>query len=431
MPVFMQTFALLATWSAAVISASSVRVSKYDPPTWNGPLSIYKTHAKYGVPISPELSAAVRRAGFDTEKLNKRQQRQQQGSATAYPYYGDTEWLMQVKVGTPPQFFNAQVDTGSSEFWVFSDQHPTAREAGHIVYSPSRSLTAAFIPGLSWNQTYASGNSAWGNQVYNNVVQLGDVVAQSQAVLPATAASEGFVNSAFESLLGLDLLEYTATLPIEARGPPNFFGTIKSSLPSPLFSMDLKYKKQSLFDFSVVPSNRYRGRVSWAPIHPVRAKGINYSRWNITAFGYGIGDAKTVPLKPRTITGVVDTGTTLLYLNKPIVEKYYSKVPGSRYNPLKAAWFYPCKISHLLPDFSFGVGPVGKAVTITIPGKYFNWSPNEVENNECFGGLQESIDFKGGKASIFGTVAIKAVYVIFEDPRPAANPRIGWAAKDV
>ncbi|KAI6349090.1 hypothetical protein MCOR25_010704 [Pyricularia grisea] len=431
MLAFMQTLILLTTLSAAVISASSVSVFRYDPPTRSGPLSMYKTRAKYGVPISPELSAAVRRAGFNIHNLNKRQQQKQQGNVSAFPYRGDSEWLNQVKLGTPPQVVNLQLDTGSAELWVFADKHPTANKAGRRVYSPSKSSTAARMPGLSWEKSYAGGNSASGTEVYNDTVRLGDIVAQSQAILPATAASESYVKSPYDGILGLELANFTATLPVKAQGPTNFFETIKSSLPSPLFGVDLKQDNESFFDFGVVPTNRYRGEVGWTPVNPSRVKGMDYSRWNMTASGYAIGDSKTVPLKARNMTGVVDTGTTLLYLDKPIVEEYYGKVPGSRYDPLLAGWVFPCGIAQPLPDFSFGVGPVGSAVTITIPGTYLNWTEDAQAKIDCFGGIQESIDLEGSKVSIFGTVAIKSAYVIFEDARPAANPRVGWAAKDL
>ncbi|TLD23046.1 hypothetical protein PspLS_07009 [Pyricularia sp. CBS 133598] len=430
MPTFTQGFTLLTTLGAAAVSAASVSVYKHDPPTKSGPLSIYNTRAKYGIPTTPELSAAVSRAGFDTERLNKRQQQQQQGSVSAYPFRNDTEWLNKIQVGTPPQVLNVQLDTGSAEFWVFADTHPTAKKAGHGVYSPSNSSTAALIPGLTWNKGYVGGDDASGNAVYTDVVRVGDIVAQSQAILPATAASQSYINSSYDGILGLDLANYTATLPIEVNGPPNFFGTIKPSLPAPLFGVDLKQDKESFFDFGVIPPNRYRGDVGWTPVNRYRVKGMDFTRWNMTASLYSIGDAKTAPLKARNMTGVVDTGTTLLYLDKPIVEEYYGQVAGSRFDSASAGWVFPCD-SGPIPDFSFGVGPADNATVITIPGMYLNWTVNDQTKRECFGGLQEAIDFRGTKISLFGTVAMKAAYVIFEDPRPAADPRIGWAAKDL
>ncbi|EHA56352.1 endothiapepsin [Pyricularia oryzae 70-15] len=426
---FTQSFTLLTTLGAAAVSAGTVSVFKHDPPTRSGPLSIYNTRAKYGIPITPELSAAVSRAGFDVEKLDKRQQ-QQQGSAPARPYRNDTEWLNQVQVGTPPQNLTVQLDTGSAEFWVFADTHPTAKQAGRGVYSPSNSSTAALIPGITWSKGYVGGDSASGDAVYNDTVRVGDLVSQSQTILPATAASASYVNSSYDGILGLDLADYTATLPIEFKGPPNFFEAIKPSLPAPLFGVDLKQDKESFFDFGVIPPNRYRGDVGWTAINRFRVKDMDFTRWNMTVSAYSIGNVQTAPLKTRNMTGVADTGTTLMYLDKPVVQEYYSQVPGSRYDSTSAGWVFPCD-GGPMPDFSFGVGPMESATVITVPGIYLNWTVNDQAKRECFGGLQEAINFQGASISLFGTVAMKAAYVIFEDRRPDADPRIGWAVKDL
>ncbi|TLD33745.1 hypothetical protein PspLS_00220 [Pyricularia sp. CBS 133598] len=450
MPSFTQTFTLLTALGATAVSGGPVE--RREPSKRSGPLSVYNTRIKYGLPIPPELAVTVKRASIDASTVTKRQlleelqnqdqsqaqaQRTQNGIVSAIPTRNNTEWVTKIEIGTPPQALTVQLDTGSAELWVFAN--PTAKAAGRAVYNPSDSSTASLIPNLAWNKSYAGGDGASGNAVYNDVVRVGDVVAKSMAVLPATVASDSLVQSPYDGILGLSLSNYTSTLPAnasrppavlpQADEPPNFFTTVKSSLKAPLFGVDLRQDEESYFDFGVVPMNRYRGEVGWAPVLRYLVNGQDFTRWNMTASGYAVGNATAADLKPAYMTGVVDTGTTLLYLDTPIVTDYYSHVSGSRYDKDSAGWVFPC--SQPLPDFSFGVGDAGSVTVITVPGKYINWAVNDEAKNECFGGLQEAFDYQGGKLSLFGTVAMKSAYVIFEDNRPASDPRIGWASKDL
>ncbi|TLD04220.1 uncharacterized protein PgNI_12138 [Pyricularia grisea] len=452
MPSFTQTFALLTTLGAAAVSGGSV-VVKREPSTKNGPVSDYYTRVKYGIPIPPQLSAIVKRAGIDTSsKLRKRQlleelqgqhqvqaqsERQQNSSISAIPRRNDTEWVNKVEIGTPAQALTFQIDTGSSELWVYADPNPTATAANRSTYSSSKSTSASLIPNVAWNKSYSGGEGVSGSAVYYDVVRVGDIVAQSQAVLPATQASASLVESPYDGILGLSLANYTSVLSSngtsvpEADAPTSFFMTVKSSLKAPLFGVDLKQNEESYFDFGIVPMNRYRGKVGWAPVLRDLSNGARFRNWNMTASGYAIGNATASNLTTAYMTGVVDTGTTLMYLDQPIVQEYYSNIAGSRYDANLTAWLFPCNQKKPLPDFSFGVGDAPDVTLITVPGRYFNWSVHDNVTWECYGGLQEAYDYKGGKLSLFGSVAMKAAYIIFEDNRPASEPRIGWAAKDL
>lgn len=53
-----------------------------------------------------------------------------------------------------------------------------------------------------------------------------------------------------------------------------------------------------------------------------------------------------------------------------------------------------------------------------------NYGVVETGSTKCFGGLQPNT---GIGLTIFGDVALKAAYVIFDET--ATTPRIGWAVK--
>lgn len=125
---------------------------------------------------------------------------------------------------------------------------------------------------------------------------------------------------------------------------------------------------------------------------------------------------RAVALTDTTITGIADTGTTLLMLPDAVVEAYYAEVTGAEDSTQEGGWVFPCGSS--VPDFSFGVGDGA----ITIPGDYINWAAVDTTNTTCYGGIQSdsSIGF-----AIFGDIALKAAYVVFD----GGEGRVGWAQK--
>lgn len=85
--------------------------------------------------------------------------------------------------------------------WVFSSEMPAAQTAGHNVYDPSMSSTAAEMPGYTWGVTYLDQSFAYGN-VYQDTVDVGGTIVAVQAVELAVEASWRFVESPVDGVLG-------------------------------------------------------------------------------------------------------------------------------------------------------------------------------------------------------------------------------------
>lgn len=133
--------------------------------------------------------------------------------------------------------------------------------------------------------------------------------------------------------------------------------------------------------------------------------------WEFTSTGYAVGSGA---FKTSSIDGIADTGTTLLYLPSTIVSAYWAQVSGAKNNNAAGGYVFPC--SATLPNFTFGIG----SARIVIPGSYINYAP--YSGTTCFGGIQSS---SGIGINIFGDVALKAAYVVFD----STGPRLGWASK--
>ncbi|KAK3943348.1 aspartic peptidase domain-containing protein [Diplogelasinospora grovesii] len=87
---------------------------------------------------------------------------------------------------------------------------------------------------------------------------------------------------------------------------------------------------------------------------------------------------------------------------------------GAQNSNTAGGYVFPCTTE--LPDFTFNIANV----PFTIPGEYLNYEP--LGNGNCYGGIQVN---SGVGQSIFGDVALKAFYVVFD----SRGPQLGFATK--
>jgi aspergillopepsin I len=149
-----------------------------------------------------------------------------------------------------------------------------------------------------------------------------------------------------------------------------------------------------------------------------------------TADGYKIGTATGAS---GSLTGIADTGTTLLLIDDSVVSEYYAKVKGAKNDATQGGFTFPC--SATLPNFSLVIGGetrTGKSLEYhnedrlkltkpSVPGSYVNYAPISSGSSTCFGGIQSDA---GVGFSIFGDIFLKSQYVVFDVSTGA--PRIAF-----
>lgn len=194
----------------------------------NGPLALAKAYQKFNKPVPADVVSAIHRQN------NKRTT----GSDTNVPQQYDSEYLASVQIGTPAQSLNLDFDTGSSDLWVFSSQTPSSEVHGQKLYNPSKSSTSKALSGYTWSITYGDQSSSSGN-VYTDVVTVGGLTVNSQAVEAAKQVSDQFSNDAASS--GLLGLAFSSINTVKPRQQKTFFDNAKATLTSPLFTADLKH----------------------------------------------------------------------------------------------------------------------------------------------------------------------------------------------
>lgn len=187
-----------------------------------------------------------------------------------------------------------------------------------------------------------------------------------------------------------------------------FSNAIDQGLPKALFTANLKKGKPGSYTFGELDATQYKGQITYSDVNSTRGY------WMFTPTGYSIGGkAGSSDIK---LTGIVDTGTTLLLVNNSVATEYWKQVPSASYAGLFEGYTFSC--NEKLPDFTLNVN----GYSATVPGSYINYSTVIVGGDICFGGLQPVNDIP---FSVYGDIFLKSQFVVFD--RTQSTPRVGFA----
>ncbi|EFY87608.1 hypothetical protein J3459_008564 [Metarhizium acridum] len=315
----------------------------------------------------------------------------------------DTEYAVEIGIGTPPQRIRLNLDTGSSDFWVFSTDTTPSMVHDQGLYNANKSTTSHFLTGESWKIKYGDNASASG-YVYTDRVQIGETYVDTQAVQVAVNVTEDLSEDKFVSgILGMANSAANTVRPTPQR---TYIDNIKNDLALPLFTANLQRQAPGSYNFGYIDDFEYTGDISYTPIERT------FPLWMVHTTGYRIGKTS----HDKSINAIVDTGTSLLLLPETVVSNYYAKVKGSSVDPRLGMRVVPCNAN--LPDFYLTIG----SYRGRVPGSYMNYG--RVSGNSCFGGIQSSdaLPF-----SVLGDVFLKTQFVVFD----YGNARVGFARKNL
>ncbi|RSL94522.1 hypothetical protein CEP52_012614 [Fusarium oligoseptatum] len=372
-------------------SLDQVTNGHYKQP--DGTTAMLQVFNKYKKPVPKRLKNAIAAKNKAANDKFKMKIGNMKGTASATPpKYYDSQYVVPVKIGTPPQTTYLNFDTGSSDFWVFSSDTYLPDQAGHIIYKPEKSKTSKRLSGQTWSIVYGDGTGANGI-VYTDRVQVGNTYVTKQAVQSATEVSEGIARDKFSH--GIVGLAFSTLNTVRPTVQKTYFDNVQSSLSLPVFTANLQKGKAGNYNFGYINQGEYSGTIKFNTVDK------NSPWWQFTVEGFRIGTG--APYHKYKYTAIVDTGTTLLLVPELIVTGYYRKVRGATLDPKQGVWTFPCTAK--LPDYYFGMGTYrGK-----VPGHYINYG--RLTQDTCYGGIQSS---EGIGFAILGDILLKAQFVVFD-----------------
>lgn len=280
------------------------------------------------------------------------------------------------------------------------------KSAGHVIYDPSKSSTYKAQTGSTWQISYGDSSSASG-VVGTDLVSIGGLAIQNQAVELAKTLSDQFIQGAGDGLLGLAWGSINTVTPTPAQTPVENMIT-QQDIPATaeLFTANLGSwrdasepdKGISFYTFGYIDQDVVSASgqdISWTPVD--NSQGF----W---MFSSGSAVINGTPVTQSGNTAIADTGTTLALVSDEVCKAIYAAIPGSTYDNTQQGYTFPASTTaDQLPTVTFAVGDTQFAVQKEDLGFA------DAGNGMIYGGIQSrgTMTF-----DILGDTFLKGIYAV-------------------
>ncbi|KAF8935921.1 aspartic peptidase domain-containing protein [Dissophora ornata] len=383
--------------------------------------------AAAGGVITVPMKSLVKPQNQNSRSMNARYHRKRSTttSTALTSANGDVMYTVSLGVGTPPQYFNLAIDTGSPITWMVSKDCTTAtcdQISNHFDCEASSTCTASPASG-TLNASYVSGDSIYGSYVEEmftlgslHFPSLAGVVSSDSAQLPPTV----------DGIMGLWF-----GAPSDPKRQKNV--PLNAAFLSVLSNTTvLAQKKVGIWIASgnSPDKNAPGGEITFGGVDPARYTG------DFTYVDCVVHPPWTIPVERVSINGqnfnvggslaTIDTGTTAMLLPAALAHGINSAIAGSFQN-YQGEWFIPCSGGASL---SITVG--GLAVTIpytTLAMQNLRYNDANITTPYCLSAAMYAIgETVPIKQWLLGDVFLKSVYSVFDfGTNAATGGRIGFA----
>ncbi|KAL8739204.1 MAG: hypothetical protein Q9181_000095 [Wetmoreana brouardii] len=333
----------------------------------------------------------------------------------------DSLYLSTVTIGTPPQTFKLDLDTGSADLWVstrlsspsrlghtlidhqvFSTALSKPLTQGHNVYDPKKSSTFKNTSGATWKISYGDGSTASGIVGTDNVT-IGGLTVENQSIELAKTLSTSFASGVGDGLLGLAYGTINTVRPKPVTTPvENMMAQKDIPQTSELFTAYLgSYKDKndpdhgaSFYTFGYIDQKALAGQTPYyTPIDS--SNGF----WQFKSTTASVGSKK---IQRAGNTAIADTGTTLALVDDNLCQAIYDAIPGAKYDEQQQGYLFPTNTQvDRLPVVAFDVG--GKEFAVQKEDLAFA----DAGHGMTYGGIQSRGDLP---FDILGDTWLKGVY---------------------
>ncbi|KAF7727667.1 hypothetical protein EC973_007325 [Apophysomyces ossiformis] len=328
------------------------------------------------------------------------------GSIDLISGYVDVEYVGKVGIGTPPQYFSMDFDTGSSDIWVPSTN--CTRCGSHALFNPALSSTFSQPAGNNtWQLQYGDGSTVRGVGG-QDTLDLGGLKAKDQVI--------GLVD-----METMDLAQDTYLDGIFGLGFPSLSYT---GLKTPVVEA---LRQQGVVDRSIVSfwlgrsKDAGRGEVMFGASNPAHYEGelkyvpVSHQKyWQVDLTDVSLDGKSIMNGTGAGIGAIMDTGTTLIVLPTQLSRTIHSAISGAKYSA-RYGWRVPCKpTGNQKVVFKFGQNEF----PLDFKDLARELSPLD-DPSLCFSGIAEA----PVSLAIIGDTFLRRYYSVFD----YENSRVGLA----
>ncbi|EUC54531.1 aspartic protease [Rhizoctonia solani AG-3 Rhs1AP] len=308
-------------------------------------------------------------------------------------------WTAEIQIGSPPQYFDAVLSTGSMHTWVISSTCIAEECSSNKKYDPLKSTTGMKVSN-EFTVKYTSGLTVSG-PVYSDTVTVGGFSVESQ-MFTSVNYLQGLSPGVEPTVLG-------------------FAVSHKVSHTNPTFIDTLAYYKQiSHRIFSIYLSSGFDSELYIGGTNPEKHHGeIHYLPRQDNTFWSVEGIASVNSEVRYKGKMVLDSGLPTIIGPIDSVKLWWDMVPGARSCKPEICgalgfFLFPCDNA---PSFSF-----------TFNEREFTFAPEELildrlqsHPGDCVGAIHRTKTLKD--RWILGTRFMKSVYTVFD----ADKSQVGFA----
>ncbi|PLW07514.1 hypothetical protein PCANC_23522 [Puccinia coronata f. sp. avenae] len=334
------------------------------------------------------------------------------------------EYYSIIRIGTPPQEFRVQIDTGSTGLWVatynssMQESLENTDVGGSLFYYQNSSTFQA--SDVAYTIPYADSSYASGVVSYDTV-QQGSYSVKDQPFGAMTVTSKGMFEGKCSGILGLSFTDEKAhshgIQPFWQKANIDLFSISMSGFKDAPFlrsaAADKPEQPGGVFTLGDAEKSLYTGSINFVPLS-------SRTSWQIPIDGLKLNGAVVDDSQSDNV--LIDSGTSLIGIPSHLVRAVYQKVPGAiaGKGSYKGYYHFPCDAN---PNLSMVFGGVEYAISPD------NFKAQRVEGDDsrCYGALfsTSSVDAAAGKATwIVGASFLRNVYAVFRSSSP---PAIGFA----
>ncbi|OBZ82783.1 Mucorpepsin [Choanephora cucurbitarum] len=361
------------------------------------------------------------------------------------------EYLIEVGVGTPPQYFNLTMDTGSADFWIPSSACPKSM-CPHARFNSIFSSTFIPLNNQKLSIEYGVG-SAEGNYGLDTLTFKYSNVSLSNTTI-------GVVSNTSDILVETDEMPSNGILGIgypdlsmKSDGRPHHIVTElfdANVIAEPVFSLFLNtqsaFGKTGELILGGTDPTRYTGQIEYAPIvnfhlggkhvspnlgaNKTNAGNDTYLYWAVPGQGASTSTGYHYDA-PDLSAYVLDTGTTLTYAPKKVVQSIVMSLTNNskstEWDAIQEIYTVSCSLaekSDLFVEFLISSSDTAKSTTpmkMTVPASELviplDDSPTPENATSCMFGIAPmptGLKLTSGDTWVLGESVLRSLYTVFD-----------------